>query len=154
MAVYALDVTAPADEEFAQEPAQDGERPRYPSSSARDRADGLLWNIPPSFTKQPGLLNGCVPGLPTFGWSTALAFRERLASSGGEDARCIRLQDLDWGHITLEILGPLIQRAGFDGPSTFIVPTLAETRAMCMTALGHIPESSSASAGFGSWLAD
>eukprot|EP00972_Heterocapsa_arctica_P030954 4551885-Heterocapsa_arctica.AAC.1 len=78
MAAYALDIPDPLREEIAQGPALDGERPRYPSSSARDRADGLLWNIPPSFTAQPGLLDDCVPGLPTFRWSTALAFRERL----------------------------------------------------------------------------
>eukprot|EP00972_Heterocapsa_arctica_P101889 15011183-Heterocapsa_arctica.AAC.1 len=54
--------------------------------------------------------------------------------------------------MTLEVLGPLLPPGGFEGPSNFIVPTLAEARARCKAILGHIPEN--VASGFGAWLAD
>eukprot|EP00972_Heterocapsa_arctica_P081613 12029668-Heterocapsa_arctica.AAC.1 len=130
----------------------DRRRPEFPSSSLPERKGGLRWKLPPRFNGQPGSLEHAVPGAPGFRWSSAVEFRERLSSAGATDPGCSRLQDLDWGGITLEVIGPLLAPLAFEGPSAFVPPTLAEARALCRAAFGRIPER--IASGFGAWLAD
>eukprot|EP00972_Heterocapsa_arctica_P027303 4013284-Heterocapsa_arctica.AAC.1 len=65
-----------------------------------------------------------------------MACRHALAPYGAESEHCVRLQDLDWGLITLHVVRNLIAPGGFSARSTFLAPTLRQARAACMEAFG------------------